>query len=188
MADFQTRKHHRNSIRLREYDYASHGAYFVTICTALKQDLFGEIIDGEMQLNPFGEIVESCWLEIPKHFLHAKLDEFVIMPNHIHFIVWLESNLVPVGAQHAAPLHDRTAHGDRPNVAPGSLGALVRSFKSAVTKRINESRATPGVPVWQRNYYERVVRANELENTRTYILENPIKWDLDEYRVTERIS
>ncbi len=188
---------------MRDYDYTSHGAYFVTICTSLKQDLFGEIINGEMELNPLGEIIESCWLEIPEHFSHAKLDAFVIMPNHIHFIVWLESNpvpVVPVGAQHAAPLHGhgdqreshsgpkRESHGDRPNVAPGSLGALVRSFKSAITKRINESRATPGVPVWQRNYYERVVRANELENTRTYILENPMAWDVDEYRVTERVA
>lgn len=188
MADFQCNRHHRNSIRLREYDYTSHGAYFVTICAALKQDLFGEIVNGEMRLNPLGEIVESCWLELPEHFQHAKLDAFVIMPNHVHFIVWLEATPVPVGATHCAPLHDRTAHGDRRNVAPGSLGAVVRSFKSAVTKRINESRATPSVPVWQRNYYERVVHANELESTRAYILENPSSWGLDEYRTAERAA
>jgi putative transposase len=187
MADFQSDKHHRNSIRLRDYDYTSHGSYFVTICAALKRDLFGEIIDGEMELNPLGEIVESYWFEIPEHFQHAKLDAFVIIPNHIHFIVWLEA--APVGATHASPLH---GHGDQrePHSGPKrkSLGSLVGSFKSAVSKRINESRATPGVPVWQRNYYERVIRANELENTRTYILENPAQWNLDEYRVTERIA
>jgi putative transposase len=94
-----------------------------------------------------------------------------------------------VGATHASPLHGPdTSRDQSPGPKRKSLGAIVGSFKSAASKRTNESRATPGVPVWQRNYYERVVRASELEHTRTYILENPIKWDLDDYRVTERAA
>lgn len=184
MADFQGSKHHRNSIRWRDHDYALHGAYFVTVCAALKQHLFGEIADGEMRLNALGEILESCWLEIPEHFPHVKLDAFVIMPNHVHFIVWIVNDSPnAVGAHGHAPLRNGVAHRK-----PRSLGSFVGGFKSAITKRINESRETPGVPVWQRNYDERVVRAAELEDTRKYIHQNPLAWHLDEYRTAERAA
>lgn len=179
MAESQPPKHHRNSIRLRQYDYASHGAYFVTICTALKRDLFGEIVDGQMRLNPLGQIVLEEWHRSSEIRTEIELDAFVVMPNHIHGIVWItrDSLDAPVGVHGRAPLRKSVAY--RP---PRSLGSFVAGLKSAATRRINESRGIPGVPVWQRNYFERVVRANELEGTRAYILENPLRWQLQQER------
>ena len=118
-------------------------------------------------------VLEDAWRQIPLHFPTCKVDEFVVMPNHVHGVIWITSEDVRrnVGAQHAAPL---------PMVVPGSLGAIVRSFKAAVTKRVNEIRDTPGAPVWQRNYYERVIHSeDELRRVREYILLNPLKWDVD---------
>ncbi len=165
-------RYHRRSIRLKSYDYSQTGAYFVTVCTLDRECVFGEIADGQMRLNPLGEIVQACWRSLPQHFSHLELDVIVIMPNHVHGIIVLNG----VGAQHAAPLH-RHPH---TNVPPGSLGAIVRSFKSAASKQINELRTPPGTPLWQRNYYEQIVRnADELHSIRQYIVNNPLQWALD---------
>jgi REP element-mobilizing transposase RayT len=165
-------KHRRRSIRLQGYDYSQAGAYFVTVSTHDKECLFGEIADGEIKLNAFGEVAQASWYELPQHFSYLGLDVFVIMPNHVHGIIVLNG----VGAQHAAPPRG----GLRPNVQAGSLGAVVRSFKSAVSKQINELQGTPGMPVWQRNYYEHVIRnAEELHRIRQYIVNNPLQWALD---------
>ena len=118
-----------------------------------------------MQLNQAGLIVASCWQQIPEHFSAASLDEWVIMPNHLHGIIIITDE-TDVGAQHAAPLPVKTA----------PLSVIVRSFKSAVTKRVNAIRATDG-PIWQRNYYEHVVRDERaLDRIRRYIRENPVRW------------
>ena len=172
----QNENRHRRSVRLKEYDYARTGAYFVTICTRDKQPLFGEIIDGEMHMNNTGEIVRKCWLEIPGHFQNVTLDQFVIMPNHVHGIVVITDN--PVGAKHASPLrlYKTKTHGTKPR----SLGAMVASFKSAVTQQNNLLLRTPGNSFWQRNYYEHVVRnESELNKIRRYIINNPPKWEYD---------
>jgi REP element-mobilizing transposase RayT len=210
--------HHRRSIRLREYDYAQAGAYFVTICTHDRLCLFGEIVDGMMKLNQFGEIVSSCWEEIPRYFDNVELDAFVVMPNHVHGIVVITGGTTThVGATHASPLRmnvpspsthasplrmnipSPSTHGsplpmDVPsqskNVSPApqpprgpkrqSLGAIVGSFKSAVTKRINEDRRTTNRQVWQRNYYEHIIRNEKaLETIRRYIINNPAMWEHD---------
>ena len=84
---YDPNRHHRRSIRLKEYDYTQPGAYFITICTHDRAGLFGEIVDGEMRLNDCGRVAEQCWLDIPSHFPHAELDAFVIMPNHVHGIL-----------------------------------------------------------------------------------------------------
>ncbi len=89
-------KHHRKSIRLKEYDYSSPGAYFVTICTKDRAEIFGNVVDGKMILNELGEIVNRCWLEIPTHFPHAHLDEFVIMPNHMHGIIEIQTEIMEI--------------------------------------------------------------------------------------------
>lgn len=89
MAMYDPEKHHRRSIRLKGHDYASPGAYFVTICTHGMQSLFGKVVDGEMMLNEAGRIAEGCWLDIPNHFPHATLDAYVVMPNHVHGIIWI---------------------------------------------------------------------------------------------------
>jgi putative transposase len=174
-------KHHRQSIRLKDYDYASAGAYFITLCTYQKQHLFGEIVAGEMVLNEVGKIVYEEWLRSKEIRKEIELDEFVIMPNHIHGIAWiLPSDPLPpnVGARGPSPLHADT---HTAGAGKRSLGAFVGGFKSSCTKRINEKRATPSIPVWQRNYYERVVRKDkELNGVREYIHYNPTNWSTDE--------
>ncbi|MCX8051233.1 MAG: transposase [Chlorobi bacterium] len=169
----------RRSIRLKGYDYTQPGAYFITIVTQDRTCLFGEVVDGEMRLNALGEIVRACWLGIPGHFPHAALDAFMVMPNHVHGIIVIADY---VGARHAVPLHtvplrQRERFG---KPVAGSIPTIIRSFKSIVTKRINEHRKTPGVPVWQRNYYEHIIRSDEsLNRIRQYIVENPLRWAFD---------
>ncbi|MBN2117756.1 MAG: hypothetical protein JW730_14365 [Anaerolineales bacterium] len=174
---FDPEKHHRRSIRLKKYDYSQPGGYFITIVTYQRDCLFGEIIGSEMQLNDFGCIVDECWRAIPDHFPNVELGAYVVMPNHVHGIIVIHAGMAPnsapsVGAQHAAPLQ-------KPNVKPGSLGAIVRSFKSAVTHRIGREVNATGI--WQRNYYEHVIRNHEdWDRIHRYIESNPSLWAEDE--------
>ena len=167
-------KQHRHSIRLQGYDYAQVGAYFITIVTRQRACLFGRILNDELILNTAGQVVQSMWNELPAHFSRIDLDTFIVMPNHIHGIIHIRGRRdQTVGARHAAPLHKR-------NVQPGSIGAIVRSFKSAVTKRYNEKHAPSGLGLWQRNYYEHVIRdENSLIRIREYIAANPARWSID---------
>jgi REP element-mobilizing transposase RayT len=178
---------HRQSIRLPEFDYRTTGAYFVTICTFER-----ECILDELRLQ---RAVELSWRSANDGWEPA-LGDFIVMPNHVHGIVWIsnvgvqrlglrtsflsEQSVVATTSsvfQGAAPLQ-RLAPLD--NVRPGSLGAIVRTFKSLSTKRINNLRGPPGQPIWQRNYYERVIRdEDELQRVRQYILDNPAKWESD---------
>jgi len=144
-----------------------------------------------MRLNVAGQVARQCWCGIPKHFPTVTLDTFVVMPDHMHGIIVIgkRPDQRNVGAQHAAPLHSPARPlSTRParalstrreslRVAAGSLGAIVRAFKSATTKRINERQGTPGKQVWQRNYFDRVIRSDdELYRARRYILTNPDRW------------
>ncbi len=174
---FDLDKHRRRSIRLPGYDYTQAGAYFITACTHVRACLFGTIVDGVMALNAFGEIVRDEWLKSAQIRREIQLDGFVVMPNHIHGIVVVDPVIPlspPVGAHGRAPLHRK----------PKSLGAFMAGFKPAVTRRVNEICHTPGNPVWQRNYYEHVIRdESELGRIREYILSNPQQWEADkEYR------
>ena len=121
-----------------------------------------------MGLNKFGEIANICWKNIPNHFTFVDVDEFVVMPDHIHGIIHiLEGSNTRRGEACCAPTN---------MVRPGSLAAIIRSYKSAVTKSINSTRHTPGAPVWQRNYYDHIIRDDEdLEHIREYILNNDCK-------------
>ena len=163
--------HHRRSIRLEGYDYAQAGAYFVTICAHARECLFGQIAADAMALNEFGEIVRDEWLRSSEIRSEIRPDEYIIMPNHFHGIIFI----VPA---------DPIRRGDRPvapiGPKPKSLGAFMAGFKSAVTKRINEMRRTPGATVWQRNYYEHIIR-NEADYNRIaeYINHNPQRWAQD---------
>lgn len=164
---------HRHSIRLQGYDYSQAGAYYITIVTWQRERLFGEVVDGGIQLNPLGEIVRREWFKTAELRQNVELfeDEFVVMPNHVHGIIVITD----------------TGRGDRlvaptpqPGPAPRSIGAMIAGFKSAVTKRINERRNSPGVPVWQRNYYEHIIRTEqEHQRIYAYILANPLNWEND---------
>jgi len=170
--------HHRRSIRLPAYDYTQPGAYFLTVVTHQRQCLFGEVVDGQVLVSAYGEAVRQEWLRSTQIRREIQLDAFVVMPNHIHGIVIIGGQTV--GAHGRAP-PGRAPPGRAPlHRSPLSLGSFVAGFKSAVTKRINEIRATPGLPVWQHNYYERVIRnEEELRQIRQYIIDNPAQWDDD---------
>jgi len=165
----------RRSLRLKGYDYSRPGAYFVTICTHDRVCLFGEVVEGEMVPNIFGRIVQEEWFRSAgiRQEIELRPDEFVVMPNHLHGIVWIIPagvSMTPVGAHGRAPLRR----------APRSLGAFVAGFKSTATRRINARRGTPGTVVWQRNYYEHIIRdERSLDRIREYIAANPLQWDLD---------
>jgi len=143
-------KHHRRSIRLQGYDYSQPGIYFITLCTQNRECLFGEILNGEIRLNEFGKIAHQCWLEIPQHFPHVQLDEFVVMPDHIHGIIVLNNIVVVVvGVQNIEPLQNQNAY---QHIIPRSIGSIIRGFKIGVTKKFRQN--TDIYVVWQRNYYE----------------------------------
>ncbi len=170
-------KHHRRSVRLKGYDYTQAGAYYITVCSHLRECVFGDIDNGEMKLNEYGDIVKDEWM---KTFLmrdNVEMDQFQVMPNHFHAII----SICDVGARRAVPLHDvPTMQFGRP--VSGSLSTIIRSFKSAVTNKINKLRNTPGHAVWQRNYHEHVIRdVGSLYKIRDYVARNPIDWVTDEH-------
>lgn len=193
---YDPEKHHRRSIRLKGYDYTQSGAYFVTMCTHERECLFGGVTNGQVQLSRLGEIVYEEWFRTAELRPYVCLypDEFVVMPNHIHGIIWIVESTSPTasGTGTAAPRPDNPAMRPGPSgrmeqfgrPVSGSIPTIVRAFKAATTKRINEQRNTPGAPVWQRNYYEHVIRNNKsLLRIRAYILANPDNWIRDpEYR------
>ncbi|MEM1041549.1 MAG: transposase [Bacteroidota bacterium] len=173
----------RRSVRLPFHGYAD-GVYFVTICTHGQVPLFGEVVDGGMCLSGLGAMVWEEWERTGDIRAEVVLDAFVVMPNHVHGIFGIiGDDATPtggVGATGRSPL--RSGPNARPGPPPKSLGALVAGFKSAVTKRVNAARGTPGVVVWQRNYHERVLRdERELGVARRYIADNPLRWTFDRY-------
>jgi len=171
----------RRSIRLKGYDYSHPGAYFVTLVTHNRKPLFGDIMDGAVLLNDVGCIAEAEWLRTAEIRSNITLDEYVIMPNHIHAIIIITDNIIPVGATGWSPLLLQKSDIDRPRGPnPRSLGAIMSGFKSAVTKRVNLIHGTPGAPLWQRNYYDHIIRNQcEWEKFRKYIQTNPTQWDTD---------
>ncbi|MDZ4185662.1 MAG: transposase, partial [Desulfuromonadales bacterium] len=168
--------HHRRSIRLQNYDYATAGAYFVTICAQGKECLFGTVVDGVMMENDAGRLVKSVWSGLPERFPGMELDAFVMMPNHFHFILFL------VGAPLVGARSEEDQSRAPTSGAPTTVGEVVGAFKSLTTHEytigVAKSRwpAFPG-RLWQRNYFERVIRNDaELEKFRDYILTNPARW------------
>lgn len=183
----------RRSIRLPRYDYTRDGAYFVTVCAMNRECLFGEVEVGKVVLSGYGRMVGEEWETTARVRTSVVLDEWVVMPNHFHGIV-----VIAGGASHGTALgHGTPGHGMPGHRTPlghgtpcpyerfgapvaGSLATIVRSFKAAASKRINESRNTVGVSVWQRNYYEHVIRGDDdLRQIREYIANNPLQWGLD---------
>jgi putative transposase len=153
----------RRHLRLRDYDYAQPGAYFITLCSHHRACLFGTIQSGRMEINSFGRAVAETWREQMDRPGSIRTDEWVLMPNHFHALVLIEWE---EGGSRAAPTR--------------TLGTIVNAFKTVSAKRLNQLRTTPGISVWQRNYYEHIVRTDgELERIRDYIRANPAKWDED---------
>ena len=194
---YDPNRHHRRSIRLKGYDYTQPGAYFITIVTYERMPLFGDIMDGEMRLNDIGRVAERCWIDIPSHFPHVELDVFVIMPTHVHGILWIV-DADTVGAKNFSPLPSSPVSSppssspvsplppssspssptERPRGISKTIGSIVRGFKIGVTQWVRQN--TDVHTVWQRNYYEHIIRNEyDLNTIRRYILENPLRWHLD---------
>lgn len=166
-------KRQRRSIRLQSYDYTQPGAYFVTICTHQRMSLFGEVINGEMQLNQYGKIVGEVWFKTVQVRRNVVLhsNELIVMPNHLHGIIRITDV--------ATIRHVASPNG---TLVSGSLGAIIGQIKSIATKQINALRNAPGAPVWQRNYWEHIIRTEvALDAIRHYIVNNPQRWHLDRY-------
>jgi REP element-mobilizing transposase RayT len=172
--------HHRKSIRLPDYNYSSPGAYFVTLVTWQREHLFGDVDNnGILILSKFGQLVKNEWLRLEQRFDYLHLDQFVVMPNHLHALLWIvQSNSVTTPDNHppANPPLIGGKNGFKPP-CPGSLSQILSSYKSTTTRLINGLRKTPGERVWQRNYYEQIVRVEDnLNAIRSYIQSNPANW------------
>ncbi|MEK6737432.1 MAG: transposase, partial [Planctomycetota bacterium] len=181
-------KHHRKSIRLKEYDYSKPNAYFITICTYNKECIFGAITNGEMHLNEYGKIVDNEWLKTPTIRQYVLLDKYIIMPNHFHGIIIIVDNVnicrdtAPVSScatvEVAESRNPPFEQFGRPT--SHSIPTIIRSFKAATTKQIREVQKKHHQTVWQPRFYEHIIRnPHELDQTREYIIYNPLKWALD---------
>lgn len=177
----QSNERHRRSLRLKGYDYSQAGVYFVTICAYDRKCLFGEIESGLMRLNECGETVAAEWMKSAEVRSEIECGEFVVMPNHFHGIVCI------VGAYGNTPIsrdEHKMAYSHNKGVSPyaptspsRNVGAMVRGFKGAASRRINEIRNTPGAPVWQRNYFEHVIRDDaDYNRIAEYVADNPQRW------------
>ncbi|MDJ0733965.1 MAG: transposase [Nostocaceae cyanobacterium] len=239
--NFDPKKHHRRSIRLRHYDYSQAGIYFVTICTYKRQCWFGEIKNGQMHLNHIGKIVADEWLRTSEIRPNFQLDEWIIMPNHLHGIVIIQDisngNIQDVGNQNIQGVDNKNIQGvDNKNIQgvgnkniqsvgneniqgvgngkiqgvgngkiqgarnaplrqkPNSLSSFIAGFKSAVSKRVNLLRHSHDIPIWQRNYYESIIRDEKsLVAVQEYIINNPSRWkndpdNLQNYQNLEELS
>ena len=182
---FNPNTHHRQSIRLPGFDYATPGAYFVTIVTQNRECLFGDVVDGVMCLNELGRTIDDTWNAVPTRFPNVTTDAWVIMPNHVHGVVVVTERLhgpSGVGVIHELPL-PVTPPVRRRMAIPLVVGYL----KMNASKQINIIRNNPGTPVWQRNYYEHVIRTDdELNRIRQYIVDNPKNWETDPERPPAR--
>jgi REP element-mobilizing transposase RayT len=165
---------HRHSIRLKDYDYASPGAYFVTVVTKRRDCILGEVENGEMRLNEFGLIVDRSWKYMAERFPYIYQDTYIAMPNHFHGILEIiEMNDLCRGGSRPAPTVE---------IKPS--GQLIGIFKTISAKQINLSRGTPGSPVWQRNYYEHIIRnPDDMDEIYHYILANPSRWEDDPEKI-----
>jgi putative transposase len=169
---------------LQNWDYSRSGAYFITLCCNKRLHyLFGQVTNGRMVLNEFGNIAEKWIKIIPERYEQVTIGSHVVMPNHVHLIVMVHDVRVPVGAIHELPLQKNDTNNEsvrnqrRIMIVPKIVGF----YRMNVAKQINQSRGVSGHPVWQRNYYEHIIRDEKsLYQIRQYIRNNPAHWDIDE--------
>lgn len=187
------RPERRRSVRLRGYDYAAPGAYFVTICTYRHVPLFGEVVDGVMRHNTLGEAAHRCWQQIPRHAPTVVLDAFVIRPNHVHGIILIVDDAGGAGGrgvQLNAPMTDDNIfrpvdYFSRISPRKNSLGVIVRTYKAAVTRWCREHDYHEFR--WQRSYHEHIIRHRRApDRIRRYLAENPARWAADRYHPDHR--
>lgn len=189
---FNPDTHRRRSTRLPRFDYASPGAYFLTAVTKDRECVFGDVVYGVMRMNDAGRIVDSAWRDMPKRFPHVVTDAWVVMPNHVHGVLFVTERIhgvIPVGAGSS-----------RPGIGPGigrpisiggaitaplranCLGQIVGHFKYQTTVDVARTTGVGFMKLWQRNYWERVIRdEQELNRTRQYVIANPSQWNNDEF-------
>ena len=184
MSQYNPFIHHRRSIRLKGYDYAQEGLYFITICCFENEHLFGKIVDGVMVLNVAGKVAEKCWVEIPEHFKDVVLHAFVIMPNHVHGVLEIEGAKNEINMDRAGAKNFSPVLGDRKSPLPQSpsrtSGSVVRGFKIGVTKWMRQNSEI--INVWHRNYYDIIIRNEQSYcNISKYIVDNPINWRDDRF-------
>jgi REP element-mobilizing transposase RayT len=154
----------RRSIRLRGFDYAQAGAYFITICTRRSACVLGEVVAGSVRLSKAGQVVQDVWEGLPRHYPHVRLDAWTIMPNHVHGIVIFTAEPVGAGLKPAPTNTNQDALDDggsmptNANRTRHGLPEIVRAFKTFSARRINAAQGTQGTAFWQRNYYEHVIR------------------------------
>jgi REP element-mobilizing transposase RayT len=168
----------RRHTRLKRHDYRWCHPYFVTICVQGRQCIFGSVEAGEMLLSQRGLVARDSWLDIPNHHPHVELDSFIVMPNHVHGILLFVGDAPGMAPVVATPA-------SRPSLATGpeagSLGAVIGSYKSAVTRKINRLRPGAGAGLWQSNYYDHIIRNDwSHDRIREYIDSNPARWPSDE--------
>ena len=177
----EPRPRRRKPLRLPKYDYSSEGGYFITIMTHKRIPIFGRILDNQIAMSNAGIFARSEWFRTQQLRENVELfeEEFVVMPNHVHGIIWLTRSR---GTARCAPTMDEFPSLEQyGKPVSGSIPTIIRAYKSVVTYAINISRNTPGQPVWQRNYYEHIIRdEKDYENIFEYIYQNPRNWDKDE--------
>ena len=190
---FDPEKHHRRSIRLKGYDYSQSGYYYVTISSQNRECFFGEIIDSEIFLNKCGKMIENVWKEIPMFYRGSMIDEYIVMPNHIHGIIGIDVGVDPcifpdnrVNVNNENNRINGQVRGPAPTSLLISLPEIIKRFKTLTTKKYiygvrNHFWDSFNKRLWQRNYYEHIIRGKEeLDNIRKYIRNNPHKWFEDE--------
>ena len=167
------RRYRIESARLRSWDYASPGWYFVTVCTKHRENFLGNVCCGEMCVSDAGRIVSEEWMKTEIIRSNIRLDEWVVMPNHIHGILVIVKRMIIVETS-------RRGVSTSSKWKPGTLGAIINQFKSISTKRIRRAGTTTFA--WQPRFYDRIIRNEDaLSHIRTYIQNNPMKWENDNY-------
>ena len=172
-------KYRIQSNRLKNYDYSSEGAYFITICAKDRECLFGEIVEEKVVLNELGKIAFDKWKKTGEIRKNIMVDKFVIMPNHVHGVLIIDNDSHRRDTVHR--VSTRTPQIEKfGKPTENSIPTIIRSYQATVTKQIHEKKYQQGEKIWQPNYYDRVIRnEDELNRIREYILQNPQKWEED---------
>ena len=174
-------KYRIGSTRLKNYDYSLNGAYYITIVTKDREHFFGNILHGKIQLSEIGKIAQQYWDEIPQHFPFVKLDDMIVMPNHIHGILWIDkTNDIETSVVVETPKLDvftKRNKNHKIEWKPGTIGVIINQYKRICT--INSRKIKPNF-AWQPRFYDRIIRNdNELKRIRKYIVNNPQMWERD---------